>query len=58
VRDPKTLFGVLIGGSNNIPMREYRFVRDAKPVDGLVGMNMGTVNWRHEEKPTRSMPRA
>ena len=39
-------------------MREYRFVRDAKPVDGLVGMNMGTVNWRHEEKPTRSMPRA
>jgi predicted permease len=50
VRDPKTLFGVLLGGSNNIPMREYRFVRDAKPVDGVVGMNLGTVNWRHEGK--------
>jgi predicted permease len=50
VRDPKTLFGVIIGGSNNIPMQEYHFLRDANPVAGLVGMNMGTVNWRDGEK--------
>lgn len=50
VRDPKTLFGVMPGGNTSIPMREYRFLRDAKPVEGLVGMTMGTVNWRHEER--------
>lgn len=49
VRDPNTLFGVILGGNNNVPMQEYRFLRDAKPVDGLAGMNLGAVNWRHEE---------
>src|SRR5215471_2254912 len=50
VRDPRTLFGVMAGGNTSIPVREYRFLRDASRDDGLVGSAMGTVNWRHDER--------
>ena len=49
VRDPQTLFGVILGGTNNVPLPQYRFLRDAKALSGVAGMNLGTVNWRHSE---------
>src|SRR5262249_42331611 len=46
-RDPQTLVQLWIGGSSASPMREYRFVRDAKIFEGLAGENEETqVNWR------------
>lgn len=54
VRDPKSLQFVLIGGSNQAPMREYKFIRDAKVFDGLAGQNpMQEVNWRSGELSIR-----
>jgi predicted permease len=54
VRDPKTLLQVQIGGGSPPPMREYKFVRDAKVFDGLAGANpMQEVNWRTGESSTR-----
>jgi predicted permease len=50
VRDPKTLYAVILGRTFTTPMRQFRFVRDAKPIDGLVGVNSGYVNWRRDEK--------
>ena len=49
VRDPKTLFGVILGGTNNVPMPQYRFLQDARPFDGVAGANLGAANWRHGE---------
>jgi predicted permease len=47
VRDPQTLISAQIGGSNGAPMREYKFLRDAKVFDGFAGANpMQEVNWR------------
>src|SRR5262249_17313674 len=39
VRDPDTLVTIQIGGSNQPPLREYKYLRDAKVFDGLAGAN-------------------
>lgn len=49
-RDPETLAAIRIGGNSHAPMREYRFVRDAKLFDGLAGFReQGETNWRTGE---------
>ena len=48
VRDPQTLLHLRIGGNSHSPLREYRFLRDARIFDGLAGENEESeVNWRH-----------
>lgn len=46
-RDPETLGAIRIGGNSHVPMREYRFVRNAKLFEGLAGFQeQGDTNWR------------
>jgi len=46
-RDAQSLVQLRAGGASYWPAREYRFLRDARPFDGLAGMNIGeVVNWR------------
>lgn len=54
VRDPRTLLHLQIGGNSDAPMREYRFVRDARIFEGLAGENEESeVNWRHGDATSR-----
>jgi predicted permease len=54
VRDPQTLLHLRIGGSSHSPMREYRFLRDARIFEGLAGENEESeVNWRHGDATSR-----
>ncbi|MGH9675386.1 MAG: ABC transporter permease, partial [Bryobacteraceae bacterium] len=47
VRDPDTLVHAQIGGASHIPMREYRFIRDAGVFQSLAGADvMQEANWR------------
>ncbi|MGH9719305.1 MAG: ADOP family duplicated permease, partial [Bryobacteraceae bacterium] len=54
VRDPKTLVNAHVGSGSQIPMREYRLLRDANIFDGLAGESpMGEVNWRNGDTSLR-----
>jgi predicted permease len=54
VADPDTMAHLRIGGASHIPMREYRFLRDAKIFDGLAGENEeAEVNWRNGDRTDR-----
>jgi predicted permease len=54
VRSPRTLLHLQIGGSSHAPMREYRFLRDARIFEGLAGEHEESeVNWRHGDATSR-----
>jgi predicted permease len=54
VRSPETLVNATVGGSTTLPMREYRFLRDAKVFPQLVAANpMQEINWRNGDTSIR-----
>src|SRR5262245_59926014 len=47
LRDASRMVEVQVGGAMQIPIREYRFLEDAKVFEGLAGASpMQEVNWR------------
>jgi len=47
-RRPETLVNMRLGGNSHSPMREYRFIRDARMFEGLAGeREESEVNWRN-----------
>ncbi len=54
VRDGATLMRANIGGGAQVPMREYRFLRDARVFEGLAGASeMQETNWRTNDASLR-----
>jgi predicted permease len=53
-RRPETLVNVRLGGNSHSPMREYRFIRDARTFEGLAGeREESEVNWRNGDQTRR-----
>src|SRR5437763_5172380 len=54
VREPQSLLYVRVGGMSHVPVAEFRFLRDARPFDGLAGVNAGMqTNWRSGDVTSR-----
>ena len=57
VRDPQTLAAIRVGGNSAVQMDIYRFFRDARIFDGLIGEHEeGEINWRDGEVTSRLFP--
>ena len=57
VADPPTLLSVRVGGNSSVPLDLFRFLRDARILDGVAGeQEEKQVNWRDGDVTSRLFP--